>query len=175
MGIDFTHELPIEHLVTEQGPRRGEEINVMRARMARLERKLKKEQPIFIGHNSFYDLAFIYQTFFGPLPDNIEDFALEMSYLLPRFVDTKYLGKRPGNHSMLSDDTLTELYQLARRYPRPKILADSGLPNVSRDPYPSDIQAHQAGFDSKFPAPTRYHIHRFSHETRSRCDLLRLS
>ncbi|KAK7744414.1 hypothetical protein SLS62_010138 [Diatrype stigma] len=71
--------------------------------VTRCEEALRKSRPIVVGHNLFYDLVFIYRTFFGPLPDNLDDFLLEIHQLFPRIVDTKYLATRkPQGNSGLS-------------------------------------------------------------------------
>ncbi|KAI0603216.1 ribonuclease H-like domain-containing protein [Biscogniauxia sp. FL1348] len=101
------------------------------------EAALKKSRPILIGHNIFYDLVFIYNTFFGALPDKVDDFLLRAHELFPRLVDTKYMHTR-GHHMMHPHMSLEELHQLYR---------NEQFPYVSR---PAAFQglAHHAGHDS---------------------------
>lgn len=62
--------------------------------ISKCEEALQKSRPIVIGHNLFHDLVFIYRTFFGPLPDDLDGFLLAIHELFPRIVDTKYLATR---------------------------------------------------------------------------------
>lgn len=62
--------------------------------ISKCEEALKKSRPSIIGHNIFYDLVFIYRTFFGPLPDDLDEFLSEIHELFPRIIDTKYLATR---------------------------------------------------------------------------------
>lgn len=46
-----------------------------------------------IGHNCFYDFLHLYQTFYGDLPDNIQEFKSAWLQLFPQTLDTKYLAE----------------------------------------------------------------------------------
>jgi poly(A)-specific ribonuclease len=151
MGFDFAETLPVEYLIDNRVADREAAINRTTEHLKNLQSELTREQPILVGHNSLYDLCFIYHSFCGPLPPTIQQFGVEMHYLFPRIVDTKYLARRPGNHSMLADDNLSELFQSACQLDMPKIIRDPDMSEVVRGDYQvPGIAAHQAGYDSKF-------------------------
>ncbi|KAI1631087.1 ribonuclease H-like domain-containing protein [Biscogniauxia mediterranea] len=102
------------------------------------EAALKKKRPILVGHNMLYDLVFIYNTFFGVLPDSVDDFLLRAHELFPRLVDTKYMHTRGHHHMMHSHMSLEELQQL---------YGGEQFPYVSR-PATFQGRAHRAGYDS---------------------------
>jgi len=150
MGTKFASTVPVEYMVSERGADRGAAIARMKERMQCVWTKLAHERPVLVGHNFLYDLCFIYQSFCGPLPDTIDEFGQELCLLFPRLVDTKYLARRHGDHSMLADDTLTELFDGVKDINMPRIVADPSMPEVVRGDYPPAVSAHQAGYDSKF-------------------------
>jgi len=149
MGIDFLETLPVEYLISSKAADRPAAIAHMTTHLKLLQEKLTREQPVLIGHNSLYDICFIYQSFFGPLPATIDKFGEEIHYLFPRIVDTKYLAGREGNHSMVGDDTLVQLYNSAQELALPKVVKDPQMPYVVRGGYGADMAPHQAGYDSK--------------------------
>lgn len=150
MGIDFLETLPVEYLIPSAAPDRPGAVSQMIERLRRLQDKLTNEQPLLIGHNSLNDLCFIYHSFCGPLPSTIEKFGAEIRFLFPKMVDTKYIARREGNHSMLADDSLAELFRSAMKLPLPQIRQDPDMPEVDRAGHGAAIAAHQAGYDSKW-------------------------
>lgn len=151
MGYNFADGIPAKLLIDKKAGNRTVAIMQMTERLKSLESKLADQQPILVGHNSLYDLCFIYHSFVGPLPNTVEEFATDMHHFFPRIVDTKYLGRRPGSHSMLANDNLTELFQSASKMDMPRIIRDPDLPVVIRGERPvPGVAAHQAGYDSKF-------------------------
>lgn len=52
-----------------------------------------KSNKILIGHNCFYDILHIYQTFYHELPDSIHAFKRKWTELFPYTVDTKYMNE----------------------------------------------------------------------------------
>jgi hypothetical protein len=151
MGLDFLDTLPIEYLIHGKVADRQVAIAQMAEKLKRLQDKLTtKQRPILIGHNSLYDLCFIYHSFHGPLPSTIEEFGGEIRHLFPKIVDTKFLARRKGNHSMLADDTLAELFQSAMKLCMPRVIKDPDMPEVVRGGYGAAMTAHQAGYDSEF-------------------------
>lgn len=106
------------------------------------EANLKKNKPIIIGHNVFQDLAFIYHTFFEPLPPKIDDFLTTIHQLFPRIADTKFMHAR-GRHLMEQDRTLKELSDYFTR---------QKFPTIRHVSHPGDVAAgpHNAAYDSKF-------------------------
>ncbi len=74
-----------------------------------LKAALQAKQTILVGHNVFMDLVYLYQCFFGPLPDPVEDFQEVMHKLFPVIIDTKYLATREEVHPELARSSLEEL------------------------------------------------------------------
>lgn len=71
--------------------------------MSKCEEVLQKNRPIIVGHNLFHDLVFIYRTFFGPLPNDLDTFLTAIHQLFPRIADTKYMAtRRPQGTSATS-------------------------------------------------------------------------
>ncbi|KAL7626915.1 hypothetical protein AAE478_003689 [Parahypoxylon ruwenzoriense] len=108
------------------------------------EVNLKKTRPILVGHNLFQDLAFIYNTFFEPLPSGVDAFLAKIHELFPRIVDTKYMNTR-GKHMMKPDQSLRDLgdFYAKRRFPVISHELDLGY---------SIARSHHAGFDSSITA-----------------------
>jgi len=50
-------------------------------------------QKPLVGHNCFYDFLHLYQTFYGDLPESIQEFKSEWLRLFPQTLDTKYLAE----------------------------------------------------------------------------------
>mmetsp|Transcript_101237 Transcript_101237/g.287033 ORF Transcript_101237/g.287033 Transcript_101237/m.287033 type:complete len:599 (-) Transcript_101237:71-1867(-) len=57
-----------------------------------LDEVTRSQKPL-IGHNCFYDFLHLYQTFYGDLPDNIQEFKNQWLQLFPYTLDTKYLAE----------------------------------------------------------------------------------
>lgn len=119
--------------------------NLMVSRIAQdmrlCEAILKARRPIFVGHNQFFDLCFIYQTFIGPLLDSSLAFKKEIHRLFPRMIDTKYLASR-GDPAIAADSSLGSVYSR---------LAHEEVPRVQRHVLmgSGEESPHQAGHDSK--------------------------
>ncbi|GMN62342.1 hypothetical protein TIFTF001_031427 [Ficus carica] len=52
---------------------------------------LSSEQKLIVGHNSFLDIAHVYNKFIGPLPLTAEEFVSSLSKYFPHIIDTKML------------------------------------------------------------------------------------
>ncbi|KAI1805680.1 CAF1-domain-containing protein [Daldinia bambusicola] len=106
------------------------------------EANLKKNRPTLVGHNVFMDLVYIYQSFFEPLPSNVDDFLTEIHKLFPRIADTKFMYGR-GKHMMAPDRNLDKIYDSYVKKPVPRIKLELGrnLPGP-----------HHAGSDSSTTA-----------------------
>ncbi|KAB5558163.1 CAF1 family ribonuclease-domain-containing protein [Coniochaeta sp. 2T2.1] len=140
--------LPIEYLVPSPTPDRPAALTAMKEKLEGLQDKLIRRQRIVIGHNSFYDLCFLYRSFFGPMPKTIDQFGIEIKFLFPQFVDTKYLGRRPGNDCMLPDDNLKELFQKARQRSMLNTPPYPGMSHAVQIPGQYAVAANDAGYDS---------------------------
>lgn len=44
-----------------------------------------------ISHNGIFDLMHLYDKFYEPLPEKLEDFKKNMNALFPHIYDTKYM------------------------------------------------------------------------------------
>ncbi|KAJ2140373.1 hypothetical protein IW142_005438 [Coemansia sp. RSA 564] len=65
---------------------------------------IQAKKPIVV-HNGLFDLAYLYQSFFGPLPDSYESFVFDLTGMFPAGVyDTKFIAEKliPGTASYLA-------------------------------------------------------------------------
>ena len=105
--------------------------------------KLKHKNHIIVGHNLFTDLAFLYNTFWGTLPQRVELFQVVIHELFANVIDTKYLATE-GADSMHVRTNLKDLW-----YPFKKIHAPLVLLHEKHTAYGSSLgKDHEAGFDS---------------------------
>lgn len=114
--------------------------------LKKYERQLRNQQPIFVGHNLFWDLCFLHSMFVGPLPESVDAFRTITGEELPRIVDTKYLFTR-GTDEMSPDLCLSECFDAVKRRDLPVVVSENFHSQLNPCP-------HQAGYDSKLP-----HIH----------------
>eukprot|EP00811_Abedinium_folium_P033479 NODE_6439_length_1672_cov_8.533981.p1 GENE.NODE_6439_length_1672_cov_8.533981~~NODE_6439_length_1672_cov_8.533981.p1 ORF type:complete len:335 (-),score=118.46 NODE_6439_length_1672_cov_8.533981:373-1377(-) len=52
-----------------------------------------KSKKTLVGHNCFYDFLHLYQTFYGELPESVQEFKAAWIQLFPQTLDTKYLAE----------------------------------------------------------------------------------
>jgi poly(A)-specific ribonuclease len=143
-GGDFAGALEAEWLLSDEGmdtEARAKGVERMQEDIAKWQRKLRAASPVLVGHNLFFDLCFMYQTFVGDLPEESDAFRARIHQLFPRIVDTKYMATRI-EHSMMPDMSLAELYYSLALKRKPAI---SSVPNFFR----RKGSAHQAGYDSE--------------------------
>lgn len=76
---------------------------------------LKAKMPIIVGHRMFRLLACIYRTFFGTLPETLEEFLSVIHKLFPRLVDTQYLFLHSLDYQGLLPPNMS-LYDLLKMY-----------------------------------------------------------
>jgi len=86
----------------------GHKENVAGA-LSDLKAKLQSKRTVLVGHNIFMDLVYLYQCFFGQLPDLVEDFQEVMHKLFPVIIDTKYIATRNDVNPALARSSLEEL------------------------------------------------------------------
>lgn len=55
--------------------------------------EITKAQKPLVGHNCFYDFLHLFQTFYGDLPESIQEFKTSWLQLFPQTLDTKYLAE----------------------------------------------------------------------------------
>ena len=85
-----------------------------------LREKLKSKRTVLVGHNMFMDLVYLYHTYFGPLPNTVEDFIHLVHELFPLMVDTKFLATR-NNDASNAISGLEELDKHFTQQPVPEI------------------------------------------------------
>ena len=85
-----------------------------------LREKLVNKRPVLVGHNMFMDLVYLYHTYFGNLPDTIEQFVELIHKIFPLIVDTKFLATR-GNDNSNAKSGLEELDKHFTQQPIPQI------------------------------------------------------
>ncbi|KAL9101008.1 MAG: hypothetical protein Q9163_003693 [Psora crenata] len=104
-------------------------------------------KPTLVGHNLFLDLIYLYACFFGPLPDDVEEFQAIMGTLFPLIIDTKYLADSANQNSPQYRSSLEELDDELSKIPSPVI---EFPPEYNKYLYTSAM--HEAGFDSYLTA-----------------------
>merc|ERR1719198_243795 len=55
--------------------------------------EITKGRKLLVGHNCFYDFLHLYQTFYGDLPESVQEFKSSWLQLFPQTLDTKYLAE----------------------------------------------------------------------------------
>ena len=94
MAGSSLHDIDIRSFARD--PQTGEQIFVdlhdLRARFQRAQDFVKNQPRVLFGHNLFLDIIYLYRTFFGDLPDTVEEFQALIHGLFPMIVDTKYMA-----------------------------------------------------------------------------------
>ncbi|EAN32959.1 CAF1 family ribonuclease family protein [Theileria parva strain Muguga] len=117
---------------------------------------VSKNNKILVGHNCFYDILHIYQTFYGDLPENVEDFKKKWVQVFPTIFDTKYISEY--YHQFTPHTTLKSLYNSflpnQNGFNRVKIssLGKSGMVSGYGDVINEGEKEHEAGYDSLMTA-----------------------
>ena len=101
------------------------------------------KETVLVGHNLFLDLIYFYACFFGPLPDQVEDFQVIMGTLFPLIVDTKYVAEIMNKNSPRYGSSLEEINKELSKLSSPSI----EIP-AEHDKYAFESPFHEAGFDS---------------------------
>lgn len=111
----------------------------------KIKTKLKNKEHVIVGHNLFTDLVFLYKTFIGPLPKQVEDFQERIRSIFPIVIDTKYLATEGhGSMSTVMRKSLSELLEPFKTVHTPLIVLHEQ--HIS---YGASIgKKHEAGFDS---------------------------
>ncbi|KAI0476745.1 CAF1-domain-containing protein [Xylaria cf. heliscus] len=111
--------------------------------MSQVDAIFKAKSPIIVGHNLFHDLAFIYRTFFGRLPETLDEFLAAIHKLFPRIIDSKYMFVRGQAHQGQApmNRSLSELYSMYAGRQFPFIRSTDNFVRESKG-------SHHAGHDS---------------------------
>ncbi|KAI8310550.1 Poly(A)-specific ribonuclease PARN [Colletotrichum sp. SAR11_59] len=113
----------------------------IRAALWTLESKLQLQRPPIVGHNQFFDLLFIYQTFFDDLPASCGEFFANIYELFPHIIDTKLMAI--ADQAIEGEDPLADIFD--------RFIGDVSRPSIGWDPahgYSRRANAHEAGYDS---------------------------
>ncbi|KAK2741631.1 caf1 family ribonuclease [Colletotrichum kahawae] len=113
----------------------------IRAALWTLESKLQLQRPPIVGHNQFFDLLFIYQTFFDDLPASCGEFFASIYELFPHIIDTKLMAI--ADQAIEGEDPLADIFD--------RFIDDVSRPFIGWDPvhgYSRRANAHEAGYDS---------------------------
>ncbi|KAF1354342.1 CAF1-domain-containing protein [Lizonia empirigonia] len=117
-----------------------------RDRFDRACARLKKTQPVLVGHNMFTDIVYLYRTFVGPLPDTLDEFNEALHGLFPRIVDTKYLATH-AEGDLNASPTLEEIAKGLQSQALPSIVT-----HEDHSKYDEVEAFHEAGYDSLLTA-----------------------
>ncbi|KAJ2611011.1 hypothetical protein EV177_003693 [Coemansia sp. RSA 1804] len=112
---------------------------------------VRLRKPLVI-HNGLFDLVYLYQSFFGPLPDTYESFVYDLHEMFPGGIyDTKVIveGADPTTASFLA-----YAYHKSERIQKRRALADEPaldirLRNRLKDESPKPSEPQPAGASSK--------------------------
>ncbi|CAL8580912.1 hypothetical protein XPA_006628 [Xanthoria parietina] len=123
-------------------PANGTKKDAVISKFNDVRNQLQGHSTVLVGHNLFLDLIYLYACFFGPLPDQVEDFQRIIHDLFPRIIDTKYLATH-DNPDMAALN-LEQLDRILHPQAQPVIELHPGHTKYAVD---SD-STHEAGFDS---------------------------
>ncbi|RYP31135.1 hypothetical protein DL767_005888 [Monosporascus sp. MG133] len=113
------------------------------------EESLQKNRPIIVGHNLFHDLVFIYRTFFGPLPEKLDDFLVEIHTLFPRVADTKYMATRNRLFESFNRTCQFPVYATVPGFGYKELRGRESTAGPATDQQAKRGHAHMAGYDSE--------------------------
>jgi len=86
-GLDL-HAIPLKI----EGEEQFTSVEAFTDRLDAIKAVLAQRPRVLVGHNCFMDLVFIYNYFYGSLPDSVEEFQESLHAIFPTIVDTKYLS-----------------------------------------------------------------------------------
>ncbi|KAI9760982.1 MAG: Mitochondrial beta-keto-acyl synthase [Chaenotheca gracillima] len=112
------------------------------SRIAALQSKFASRPTVLVGHNMFTDLVCLYHTFFGPLPEKVEEFQLLSHRLFPLIIDTKWMFTFHSDDDTLRS-SLQEIEEGLRKQDIPMIET-----HFEHQRYLITEMTHEAGYDS---------------------------
>lgn len=104
---------------------------------------IKSKSRVLVGHNIFMDLAFLYQTFIGDLPESVVDFQAAIHELFPNIMDTKFIATTKGHAGYQDSSSLEELHNKYKNTKEPVIDVPEKFSG-----YMNKEKLHEAGYDS---------------------------
>ncbi|EED22830.1 CAF1 family ribonuclease, putative [Talaromyces stipitatus ATCC 10500] len=110
--------------------------------------KARNGQIAIVGHNLFMDVTYLWQCFYGDLPDRVEDFAQLLHEKFPMLIDTKYIFTHDCG-DMNPAATLEKIAEACKRIAKPqiKLVMDNLHTRYRKKACP-----HEAGYDSLLTA-----------------------
>ncbi|KAI6380264.1 hypothetical protein MCOR25_001693 [Pyricularia grisea] len=137
IGGDFADEINLGLILTPEEYQTKGAATDTRAKLRAIEAKAKERTRVIVGHNSLFDLCFMYRSFIGTLPTSLQQFKIDIQAMFPRYVDTKYMATQNARN-LEAGHTLEELYGTVQSQKLPLFHPDAPLYRSS----------HQAGYDS---------------------------
>ena len=154
-GLDL-HAIPLKI----EGEEQFILVEAFTDRLDAIKAVLAQRSRVLVGHNCFMDLVFIYNYFYGHLPDTVEEFQESLHAIFPTIVDTKYLSTVGPDALHFRNSQLSQIEEALADDDKPVFGKYAGRLKVflvaNTDPgYPSDHprylnseKYHEAGFDS---------------------------
>ncbi|KAI9851225.1 MAG: hypothetical protein M1838_004237 [Thelocarpon superellum] len=122
------------------------DLDAIKSHFDGLRGQLRRHRSVLVGHNLFTDVVYLYQAFFGALPDTVEDFRYCLHDLFPLIIDTKYLA----THQTIAANPKSSLQEIDEQ------LRSQAIPTIETAPDHSKYNlrevAHEAGYDSLLTA-----------------------
>uniref|UniRef100_A0A093Y1F0 Uncharacterized protein C29A10.09c n=1 Tax=Talaromyces marneffei PM1 TaxID=1077442 RepID=A0A093Y1F0_TALMA len=108
--------------------------------------KSKNGRIPLVGHNLFMDVVYLWQCFYGYLPDQVEEFARLLHEKFPMLIDTKYIFTHDcGDMNPVA--SLDDIAKACNHITKPEIIINS-----KHTRYQNKTCPHEAGYDSLLTA-----------------------
>ncbi|KAK3768217.1 hypothetical protein RRG08_031749 [Elysia crispata] len=107
---------------------------------------ITKSEKLVVGHNMILDILHCMSHFYGPLPNDLEDFKSITSTVFPKLIDTKLMANTPPLKEFIELSSLGEMHQTLQSKPfNPVIIKVApGFEKYSEEA----SSLHEAGFDA---------------------------
>jgi poly(A)-specific ribonuclease len=123
---------------------------------SRIIELLSESKKPIVGHNALLDFVYIFNQFYQPLPNTLNEFKTQLLQLFPRIYDTKYIVLSSALGTQLQSTSLSALfeYMQAKVKPSPNSLLctdsrfDQYRQALSEDGDEIIMPCHEAGFDA---------------------------
>ncbi|KAH8705276.1 putative CAF1 family ribonuclease [Talaromyces proteolyticus] len=133
------------HLIPDRGML-GLEKDIGKLAAEKVKSRLREKRAPVVGHNLFTDLVYMWQCFFGDLPERLEDFTRLVHEKFPLLIDTKYIFTHDCGdiNPIASLDMMNDAF---KNITKPQIVIDSKHTRYQRQEH-----LHEAGYDSLLTA-----------------------